>query len=80
MGLRSRHGNRGLYGMQRNDELLSLFGTCWRVGAISLSPTSWQTFFAACRMCLSTMGILTIIYAFVTESTVLGRRIYALGR
>jgi putative multiple sugar transport system permease protein len=25
------------------------------------------------------MGILTIIYAFMTESTVLGRRIYALG-
>ncbi|NVK32891.1 MAG: sugar ABC transporter permease [Rhodobacteraceae bacterium] len=28
---------------------------------------------------LVTMGILTVIYAFLTESTVLGRRIYALG-
>jgi putative multiple sugar transport system permease protein len=28
---------------------------------------------------LITMGMLTIIYAFMTESTVLGRRIYALG-
>ncbi|MDF1729188.1 MAG: sugar ABC transporter permease [Sulfitobacter sp.] len=28
---------------------------------------------------LLTMGVLTIIYAFITERTVLGRRIYALG-
>jgi putative multiple sugar transport system permease protein len=28
---------------------------------------------------LITMGVLTIIYAFVTEKTTLGRRIYALG-
>ncbi|MCL4159882.1 UNVERIFIED_CONTAM: hypothetical protein GTU68_047536 [Idotea baltica] len=28
---------------------------------------------------LLTMGVLTVIYAFLTESTVIGRRIYALG-
>lgn len=28
---------------------------------------------------LLTMGVLTLIYAFLTESTILGRRIYALG-
>jgi len=28
---------------------------------------------------LITMGILTIIYAFITQSTVIGRRVYALG-
>ncbi len=28
---------------------------------------------------LITMGVLTIIYAFITETTTVGRRIYALG-
>lgn len=77
MGLKARAQNRA-YGMEL--EPSAFFYA--RIGIISLALIfifyKLSTFRGLPNVLL-TMGVLTIIYAFFTERTVTGRRIYALG-
>ncbi|SPF81605.1 multiple monosaccharide ABC transporter permease [Pseudoprimorskyibacter insulae] len=77
MGLRKRAQNKA-YGIE--DEPSGLF---WGrniiiVGAMLFVFYKLSTFRGLPNV-LVTMGILTIIYAFITERTTIGRRVYALG-
>ena len=77
MGLKSRAQNRA-YGMEVEPSAFFFV----RIGIISLALIfifyKLSTFRGLPNVLL-TMGILTMIYAFFTERTVTGRRIYALG-
>jgi putative multiple sugar transport system permease protein len=75
--LRTRANNRA-YGIV--DEPRSFFIA--RVGIISVALifiTFKLSTFRGLPNVLITMGVLTLVYAFITERTILGRRIYALG-
>jgi putative multiple sugar transport system permease protein len=77
MGIRKRARNRA-YGIV--DEPRSFFiARNVIVGAALVFIMFKLSTFRGLPNVLITMGVLTIIYAFVTEKTTLGRRIYALG-
>ncbi|WP_417689725.1 multiple monosaccharide ABC transporter permease [Roseibium sp.] len=77
LGLRGRARNRA-YGIEGEPFSFFVIRNALVAGAIVFVAYKLSTFRGLPNV-LITMGILTIIYAFVTESTVLGRRIYALG-
>ncbi len=76
-GMRQRARNKA-YGIE--DEPTAFF--VLRIGIIAIALIFILYKLATFRglpNVLLTMGVLTIVYAFITERTVLGRRIYALG-
>jgi putative multiple sugar transport system permease protein len=76
-GLRQRARNRA-YGI--DDEPHAFFVARTAIVAFALIFILYKlATFRGLPNVLLTMGVLTIIYAFITERTVLGRRIYALG-
>ena len=76
-GLRQRAQNKA-YGIE--DEPRAFFVLRTAIIAIALVFILYKlSTFRGLPNVLLTMGVLTIIYAFITERTVLGRRIYALG-
>ncbi len=77
LGLTKRKRNAA-YGIE--DEPMAFFAVRNLIvaGAIMFLVYSLSTFRGLPNV-LITMGVLTIIYAFITEQTTLGRRIYALG-
>ncbi|MEL7524475.1 MAG: multiple monosaccharide ABC transporter permease [Pseudomonadota bacterium] len=77
IGLRQRAQNR-LYGIE--DEPKVFFIARNVIVAAALIFVMYKlSLFRGLPNVLITMGVLTIIYAFITESTTVGRRIYALG-
>ncbi len=77
MGVRTRALNQS-YGM--NEEPQSIFvARTFIVAAALVFVTYKLAQFRGLPNVLLTMGVLTVIYAFLTQSTVIGRRIYALG-
>ncbi len=77
LGLRKRAQNRA-YGVA--DEPTAFFAVRNLIVAGALMFIVWSlSTFRGLPNVLITMGVLTIVYAFVTEQTTLGRRIYALG-
>nr|WP_244437638.1 multiple monosaccharide ABC transporter permease [Roseivivax isoporae] len=77
MGLRKRARNRA-YGIE--DEPAAFFALRNAIIAGACLFLIWKlSTFRGLPNVLITMGVLTIVYAFLTEKTVLGRRIYALG-
>ena len=77
MGLQSRARNRA-YGMVTEPIIFFVVRNVLVAGAIVFVCYKLATFRGLPNV-LITMGVLTIVYAFLTESTTLGRRIYALG-
>ena len=77
MGLRGRARNKA-YGMVAEPLSFFVARNLIVAGAIIFVSYKLSTFRGLPNV-LITMGVLTIIYAFLTESTTLGRRIYALG-
>ncbi|MBU4529524.1 MAG: sugar ABC transporter permease [Hoeflea sp.] len=77
MGLQARARNRA-YGMVTEPMIFFVVRNLLVAGAIVFVSYKLATFRGLPNV-LITMGILTIVYAFLTESTTLGRRIYALG-
>ncbi|OCW56509.1 multiple monosaccharide ABC transporter permease [Hoeflea olei] len=77
LGLTARARNRA-YGMVAEPMAFFVVRNLLVAGAIVFVSYKLATFRGLPNV-LITMGILTIIYAFLTESTTLGRRIYALG-
>jgi len=77
VGLRDRRRN-SLYGI--NDEPMSFYivRNAIIVGALLFVVYKLSTFRGLPNVLVS-MVVLTVIYAFITENTVLGRRVYALG-
>jgi putative multiple sugar transport system permease protein len=76
-GMRNRARNRA-YGIE--DEPQSFFiARNVIIGAALIFIMFKLSTFRGLPNVLITMGVLTIIYAFITEKTTLGRRIYALG-
>ncbi|MEM7508387.1 MAG: multiple monosaccharide ABC transporter permease [Pseudomonadota bacterium] len=77
MGVRKRAQNRA-YGME--DEPLGFFvaRNLLIAGALLFVTYKLSTFRGLPNV-LITMSVLTVIYAFITEQTTIGRRIYALG-
>ncbi|MGQ7846219.1 multiple monosaccharide ABC transporter permease [Granulosicoccus sp. 3-233] len=77
LGLRKRRRNSA-YGMV--DEPLAVFIARNAIvsGALLFVAYKLSTFRGLPNV-LITMGVLTVIYAFVTEHTTIGRRVYALG-
>ncbi|EPX83682.1 multiple monosaccharide ABC transporter permease [Salipiger mucosus] len=77
LGLRARARNKA-YGIE--DEPRSFFVARNVIVSAALVFILYKlSAFRGLPNVLITMGVLTIIYAFITENTVLGRRIYALG-
>ncbi|MAM62960.1 multiple monosaccharide ABC transporter permease [Maritimibacter sp. UBA3975] len=76
-GIRKRARNRA-YGIV--DEPRSFFIARNAIVGIALIFIMFKlSTFRGLPNVLITMGVLTIVYAFITERTILGRRIYALG-
>ena len=77
MGLRQRRQNKA-YGIE--DEPRAFFVVRNLIVSVALIFICYKlATFRGLPNVLITMGVLTIIYAFITENTTLGRRIYALG-
>ncbi|TYC51259.1 sugar ABC transporter permease [Rhodobacterales bacterium] len=77
LGLRQRAQNRA-YGIE--DEPTSFFIARNVIIAAALIFVMYKlSLFRGLPNVLITMGVLTVIYAFITETTTIGRRIYALG-
>ncbi|GGG65380.1 ABC transporter permease [Salipiger pallidus] len=76
-GMRARSRNRA-YGVVDEPRAFFIARNVIVVGAIVFIMFKLSTFRGLPNV-LITMGVLTLIYAFLTERTVLGRRIYALG-
>ncbi|PHP66665.1 ABC transporter permease [Zhengella mangrovi] len=77
LGLRQRARNKA-YGIE--DEPRSFFIARNAIVMIALLFIMFKlSTFRGLPNVLITMGVLTIIYAFITEKTVTGRRVYALG-
>ncbi|WP_193142969.1 MULTISPECIES: multiple monosaccharide ABC transporter permease [unclassified Meridianimarinicoccus] len=77
IGMRKRARNRA-YGIM--DEPRSFFIARNAIVGVALIFIMYKlSTFRGLPNVLITMGVLTIIYAFLTEKTVLGRRVYALG-
>ncbi|MFZ5962377.1 multiple monosaccharide ABC transporter permease [Thalassococcus sp. BH17M4-6] len=76
-GLRQRARNKA-YGIE--DEPRAFFVVRTAIVAFALVFILYKlATFRGLPNVLLTMGVLTIVYAFITERTVLGRRVYALG-
>jgi putative multiple sugar transport system permease protein len=77
MGLTQRARNRA-YGIE--DEPLAFFVARNAIVAAALVFITYKlSTFRGLPNVLITMGVLTVIYAFITSNTVIGRRVYALG-
>jgi len=77
MGLTQRARNRA-YGIE--DEPMAFFAVRNAIVAAALVFITFKlATFRGLPNVLITMGVLTIIYAFITSNTVIGRRVYALG-
>ncbi|MCK7611741.1 multiple monosaccharide ABC transporter permease [Roseibium sediminicola] len=77
IGLRQRAQNKA-YGIE--DEPRSFFVARNVIIAAALIFVMFKlSLFRGLPNVLITMGVLTVIYAFITETTTVGRRIYALG-
>jgi putative multiple sugar transport system permease protein len=77
LGVRKRASNR-IYGVQ--DEPLAFFVLRNAIVALALVFITYKlASFRGLPNVLITMGVLTILYAFLTERTVIGRQIYAVG-
>ncbi|MHA7773841.1 multiple monosaccharide ABC transporter permease [Roseibium sp. M-1] len=77
IGLRQRAQNKA-YGIE--DEPKSFFIARNVIVAAALIFVMYKlSLFRGLPNVLITMGILTVIYAFITETTTVGRRVYALG-
>lgn len=77
MGLTQRARNRA-YGIE--DEPFAFFVARNAIVAAALVFITYKlSTFRGLPNVLITMGVLTVIYAFITANTVIGRRIYALG-
>ncbi|WP_418591433.1 multiple monosaccharide ABC transporter permease [Ponticoccus sp. (in: a-proteobacteria)] len=77
MGLAKRARNKA-YGIE--DEPTSFFVLRTGIIAVALIFICFKlSTFRGLPNVLLTMGVLTVLYAFITERTTLGRRIYALG-
>ncbi|WP_417606287.1 multiple monosaccharide ABC transporter permease [Primorskyibacter flagellatus] len=77
MVLRKRARNKA-YGIEDEPTAFFLLRNAIVAGALLFVMYKLSTFRGLPNV-LVTMGILTIIYAFLTEQTTIGRRIYALG-
>ena len=77
MGLSQRARNR-TYGIEDEPQAFFL-GRNIIVAAALVFITYKLSTFRGLPNVLITMGVLTVIYAFITTSTVVGRRVYALG-
>ena len=77
MGLSKRSRNRA-YGVEDEPAAFFWVRNLIVAGAVMFIVYSLSTFRGLPNV-LITMGVLTVIYAFITERTTLGRRIYALG-
>ncbi|TWG97323.1 multiple monosaccharide ABC transporter membrane protein [Mesorhizobium sp. J18] len=77
LGMRQRSRNK-VYGIE--DEPFSFFVARNAIIAAALIFITFKlATFRGLPNVLITMSVLTVIYAFITSSTVIGRRIYALG-
>ena len=77
MGLTQRARNRA-YGIE--DEPFAFFVARNAIVAAALVFITYKlSTFRGLPNVLITMGVLTVIYAFITSNTVIGRRVYALG-
>ncbi len=77
MGLTQRARNRA-YGI--DDEPFAFFVARNAIVAAALVFITYKlSTFRGLPNVLITMGVLTVIYAFITSNTVIGRRVYALG-
>lgn len=76
-GMRARVQNKA-YGIEDEPTAFFVIRHAIVAGAILFLLFKLSTFRGLPNV-LITMGVLTIIYAFITERTTLGRRIYALG-
>lgn len=77
MGLTQRARNRA-YGIE--DEPFAFFVARNAIVAAALVFITYKlSTFRGLPNVLITMGVLTVIYAFITANTVIGRRVYALG-
>lgn len=77
MGINQRMRNKA-YGIE--DEPRSFFIARNVIVAAALIFVTYKlSLFRGLPNVLITMGVLTIIYAFITEKTTIGRRVYALG-
>lgn len=77
MGLRARARDKS-YGIVGEPKALFIIRNIIIAGALLFITYKLSTFRGLPNV-LITMAILTVVYAFITENTVLGRRIYALG-
>lgn len=77
MGLRKRARNKA-YGIEDEPTGFFIARNVIVAGALLFVMYKLSTFRGLPNV-LITMGVLTIIYAFLTEQTTIGRRIYALG-
>ncbi len=76
-GIRARAQNKA-YGIEDEPQAFFVARITIVAGALLFLLYKLSTFRGLPNV-LITMGVLTIIYAFITERTTLGRRIYALG-
>lgn len=77
LGLRKRNRN-AQYGIE--DEPMNFFAVrTFIVSAALLFVTYKLSTFRGLPNVLISMAVLTVVYAFITENTVIGRRFYALG-
>jgi len=77
MGLRKRARNKA-YGIEDEPTAFFVIRNAIVAGAL-LFVVYKLSMFRGLPNVLITMGVLTIVYAFLTEQTTIGRRIYALG-
>jgi len=77
LGLRKRRRNNA-YGIVDEPPAMFIARNTIVAGALLFVSYKLSTFRGLPNV-LVTMGVLTIVYAFVTEHTTIGRRIYALG-
>ncbi|PIB25620.1 ABC transporter permease [Amylibacter kogurei] len=77
MGMRARARDKS-YGIIGEPQALFIIRNIIIAGALLFITYKLSTFRGLPNV-LITMAILTVVYAFITENTVLGRRIYALG-
>ena len=77
LGLRGRQRNRQ-YGVVAEPMTFFIVRNAIVMGALMFVAYKLSTFRGLPNVLIS-MAVLTVIYAFITENTVIGRRIYALG-
>lgn len=77
LGLRQRARNRQ-YGVSAEPKVFFIVRNAIVMGALMFIAYKLSTFRGLPNVLIS-MAVLTVVYAFITENTVIGRRIYALG-